>query len=304
MEKIAIVTDSTADIPEEIAERYHVYTVPITINLDGESLEDGSGGDGNVNRLSREKFYNQQLPHLKTFPTTAAPSIGTFQKVYQRVFENGYQHIISIHLAKELSGTINSAILAAREFGDQINVIDGRQVTLALGYQVLACAEILKKYEDHNDDVSSVVAIQTMIKKMENMRTRLRVVGILDTLEYLKRSGRVSWMQAALGSLLNLKLMIEVKNGHVDKLGQARTKRAGLDRLLEQIKGMGELEHLAVIHTGGGAEYEAPEILETIVSSLQIKPLSQMCIWMTPVLGAHVGPNLIGLTAVACDPID
>jgi DegV family protein with EDD domain len=300
MEKIAIVTDSTADIPEELARRHNIFTIPIMIIVDGESMEDGSGGEGNVPRLSREDFY-KNLPEFKTFPTTAAPAIGTFQKNYERILDQGYQRIISIHLAKELSGTVDMAVMAAQKFEDRVQVIDSRQVSLGMGYQVLAAAEVIEGLEKSPAEASSAEVVQRLQKKMESTRNHLRLIGMLDTLEYLKRSGRVNWVQAAFGSLLNVKLMIEVQDGRVAKLGQARTRRAGLERLTSTIIEMGRLEKVAVIHTGCGIEKEVHQALDDLVSTLNPKPVSQMEVWITPVIGVHVGVNLIGFTAVACD---
>ncbi len=134
---IAIVTDSTADIPEKLADQYHIQVVPNTIIIDGQSYEDGKG-------ISRQEFY-RQLPFMKSFPTTASASSGAYQVTYERLFDQGFTHILSIHASSLLSGIYNAANIAAQHFDGRVDVIDSNQVTLGLGFQVLEAAEAVER---------------------------------------------------------------------------------------------------------------------------------------------------------------
>ncbi len=141
MDHIAIVTDSTADIPEELAERHNIHVVPNILVIDGRSVEDGKG-------ISRQEFYTN-LPNMKAFPTTATASSGTYHQLYQRLFQEGFSQILSIHAASLLSGIFNAASLAAQAFGECARVIDSHFVTLGLGFQALAAAEAARHIEAH-----------------------------------------------------------------------------------------------------------------------------------------------------------
>src|SRR5512146_2573908 len=125
---IAIVTDSTADIPDNLIERFHIQVVPNTIIIDGQSYEDGKG-------ISRQEFY-QRLPTMKSFPTTASASSGAYEVTYEKLLSQGYRHILSIHASSLLSGIFNAASVAAQSFDGKVEVIDSGQVTLGLGFQV------------------------------------------------------------------------------------------------------------------------------------------------------------------------
>jgi len=274
MDHIAIVTDSTADIPEELTERHNIHVVPNILVIDGKSMEDGKG-------ISRQEFYSD-LPGMKAFPTTATASSGTYQQLYQRLFQEGFSHIISIHAGSLLSGIFNAASLAAQAFGEYVRVIDSHYVTLGLGFQALAAAEAAL-----HEPLESVLAL------IEDVRQRVRVVALLDTLEYVRRSGRVSWARAHLGELLQIKPLIEIRSGQVVRLGEERTRRKGIERLLRHLSDLGKLERLAILHTN--AEQEALRILDDLQPDLPVRPF---CVNITPIIGAHVGPNGLGFAAV------
>ncbi len=274
MDHIAIVTDSTADIPEELAERHNIHVVPNILVIDGRSVEDGKG-------ISRQEFYTN-LPNMKAFPTTATASSGTYHQLYQRLFQEGFSQILSIHAASLLSGIFNAASLAAQAFGECARVIDSHFVTLGLGFQALAAAEAAR-----HQPVESILTL------LEDVRQRVRVVAMLDTLEYVRRSGRVSWARAHLGELLQIKPLIEIRSGQVFRLGEERTRRKGIERLMKHLRDLGNLERLAILHTN--AEDEALRLLDILRPDL---PAQAFCVNVTPIIGAHVGPNGLGFAAV------
>jgi DegV family protein with EDD domain len=273
--RTAIVTDSTADIPQDLVEEQHIQVVPNIIVIDGESLEDGKG-------ISRQDFY-RRLPEMKTTPSTATASAGTYQVLYERLLQQGYDNILSIHTSSLLSGIFNAASVAAQSFGDRVQVIDSSYVTMGLGFQVLAAAEAARQG----------LGLPAIQDRLTNVRKRVRVIAMLDTLEYLRRSGRVSWAKARLGNLLHLKAFVEVKYGRVLSLGEARTRRKGLERLLEFLKNLGPLEQLAILHTN--AEADARQVLRAASPDLAFQPL---VVNITTIIGTHVGPNGLGFATV------
>jgi DegV family protein with EDD domain len=272
--KIAIVTDSTCDIPEQLVQEYDIQVMPNIVVIDGQSLEDGKG-------ISREEFY-ERLPTLKELPTTATASSGSYQELYERLFQSGYEHILSIHPSVKLSGIMNAANSAAQPFGDKVHVLDSGQITFGLGVQVLSAAEAASKGE----------TIEQVLAKWKDIKDRVRVIAMLDTMEYIRRSGRVSWARASLGSLLQIKPFVEVKDGQVQRFGEVRTRRKGLARLVE-LGTSQKWERIAVLHSN--SEADGRQILESLDQDLAFPPL---LINITTIIGTHVGPNALGLTLV------
>jgi DegV family protein with EDD domain len=273
--KIGIVTDSTADISSKLANEHDIRVVPAILVVEGRSLEDGRG-------ISREELY-RQLPSMKTLPTTASPSIGEFQKVYQEMFKAGTDHIISIHVSSILSGIYNSSCIAAKAFSNRVFVIDSCHLTLGMGYQVLAAAQAAQ----------SGLTITEIKKVIEDIYKRIHLVAMLDTLEYVRRSGRVSWARSNLGNLLQIKPFLGIEAGNVIRMGETRTRQKGIERLHKMLSELGPLEQLAVLHTN--AKKDAIEFAEQSKGLVKQFPL---IINVTSVIGIHVGPNGVGFVAV------
>jgi DegV family protein with EDD domain len=272
---IALVTDSTADIPSEIAGQHSIHVVPDIIVMDGRSIEDGKG-------LSRQEFY-EKLPELRTLPTTAAPSAGTFQKLYETLFWQGMDQIISVHASSLLSGIYNAASIAAQSFTNRVYVVDSEQISLGMGFQVLAAAEA----------VMDGLQIEAVLDRIASVRRRVRLIAMLDTLEYVRRSGRVSWARARLGSLLQIKPFLDIRNGQVLSLGEVRTRKKGIARLIELALSLGPLDRLAILHTS--AEAEAHHLLKSLEARAH---LPTFIVQVTTIIGVHAGPKSLGFAAV------
>jgi DegV family protein with EDD domain len=272
---IGFVTDSTADIPSDMAIQMGIEIVPALVNISGKSYADGV-------EISREEFYTR-LPGLKPSPTTSAPSVGSFQERYEKLFKAGVDSILSIHPPNELSGIFNAARLAAQEFGQRVCVLDSGQLSLGIGFQILLASEAAARG----------ICLDDVTKLINSVRQRVRVAALLDTIEYVHRSGRVSWATAMVGGLLQLKPMIELRYGIVHRIGQARTRMQGIERLIETLNSWGSLERLAVLHTN--AESAARQLLEDVQSKVNVPPL---LVNVTTAIGTHVGPNGLGFAAV------
>lgn len=271
--EIAIVTDSTADIPSALTEELGIHVVPNVIMIQNQSFEDGID-------ITREEFY-ERLVTTKSISTGTASS-GKYEEKFDLLLGKGSRHVLSIHAASLLSGIFNAASLAARSFGDRVTVVDSRQLSLGLGFQVLAAAE----------DAIRGAPLDNILSHLEDVSRRVRLIAMLDTLEYVRRSGRVSWARARIGELLKIKPFIELKNGHVLSLGEARTTQKGVTRLKDLLLALGPVERLAVLHTN--AEDQARQFL----ASLPITPPDSFLVNVTTVIGTHTGPNGIGFTVV------
>ena len=272
---IALVTDSTADIPDKHLRIYNIHVVPNLVIVDGTSLVDG------VN-LSRQEFY-ERLPDMASQPTTSTASSGTYQELYENLLSQGANHIISIHASSLLSGIYNAAYTAAQQVGERVKVIDSEQLTLGLGYQVLAAAESIANNE----------TLDRVLETVYDVRQRARVIAMLDTLEYVRRSGRVSSSCARLGNLLRIKPFVEVRKGQVLSLGETRTRRKGIERLKGFLLSMGSIERLAILHTN--AEEDALKFLSDLNLELNYEPF---IVNVNTVIGVHVGPNGLGFATV------
>lgn len=273
--KIGLVTDSSADIPAKLLEEHKIEVVPAILVIDGKSYIDGVD-------ISREEFYTR-LPAFKKPATTAAPSAGEFMERYEKLLNAGAEKIFSIHAASQLSGIFNAARLAAESFGERVQLIDSGQLSLGIGFQVLEAAEAIAKgnvFEEIN-------------QLLQNIQRKIRLSAALDTLEYLRRSGRVSWAKARMAALFSIKPLIGLAYGKVENFGAVRTTRMANLRLMELLHEAGNIRKLAILHTN--AEERARQFLADFAPSLQEDP---MVINVTPVIGAHLGPKGVGFTVL------
>lgn len=275
--KLGIVTDSTSDISDQEAQDFNIEVIPAVLILNGQEYLDGKG-------LSREDYYDQ-LHTFRPPPTTASPSSGMFSKTYQKMFDNGVDQILSIHVSSTLSGIVNAAQIAAQKFGDQVQVIDSGQLSMGLGFQVMSAAR-----------AAFSGSLESVHATLESIRSRLQVMAMIDTLDQLKRSGRVSWMRSSLGSLLRIKLFLEIKDSQVLRVGETRTRNKGLQLLAERLESNGELEQLAIVHTN--ALEDATRLAERFAPKVRSTPLIRN---VTTVIGTHVGINAVGFISIKAE---
>ncbi|MFN2135540.1 MAG: DegV family protein [Candidatus Promineifilaceae bacterium] len=275
--KLGIVTDSTSDLPQYLIDEHALEVIPTLLILNGKEYADGEG-------ISRDEFY-ARLPGMKKPPTTAAPSIGEFTARYQKLFDLGCDHILSIHAAVQLTTIVNTARQAAAGFLDRVTILDSGSLSLGLGFQVLAAAEAAEN------------GLKAALAAVASTRERIKVFAALDTMNNLRHSGRVPYAVAALGGLLSIKPLIELAEGVVKPIGAVRTTRQANERMAGLMKASGAMERLAILHTG--AEKRAREFLDRMMKEIsQSIPRDIMLLNVTPVIGTHVGPYGLGFAAV------
>jgi len=273
--RIAIVTDSTADIPQDIQDRYTIYQLPVFIVIEGKSYRDSID-------ISRKTFY-QQLPAYTPLPTTASPAAGDFVDLYKHIFSQGYSHILSIHISGTLSSVIQTAQSAARELSDRITVFDSQQLSLGLGFQVVEAAS----------QAANNLPLQQILEGLKRLQSKIHLFAVLDTLEYVRKSGRAPWVQAQLGSRLPIKPLIQLNMGQVLSAGFARSRKRAFRQLREKLGQLGPLAYLGIMHSN--ARQEAQELLAGIDPPSALPPL---IVNVTTSIGTHVGPGGIGFAAV------
>jgi len=279
---IRIVTDSNCDLPQDLIDQYGIAVVPLHINIGRESYLDGVD-------MSREAFY-RGLPGFKAHPTTSVPSPGQFLEAYQAMASEGATQILSIHISKSLSAVVNSARLAAEEIETvEVTVFDSGQLTLGTGLQAVAAA----KAAADGRSMDEIVAM------LEELGRRIHVFAALDTLEFMRRSGRLSRFQFGLGSVLQMKVIIMMHDGEVN-IERVRTRKRATKRLIALVSELAPFEELALVHTHAPAP--AADLREA-AAALFPEDRLPLSAEVTPVIGAHIGPGAVGFTAVrAADP--
>ena len=278
MSRVRIVTDSTSDVPLEVAERLRISIVPAYVQIGNRSYRDGPAAGG----LRREEFY-AQLPGMPAMPTTAVPPAHDFAAAYRGLIEEA-EEVIAIVISANLSGMYNAAHLGAQEVPElKVHVVDSEQVTMGLGWMVITAAEAAAEGRSAQDIMSIV----------KDIKPRVRVFAMLDTLEYLRRSGRVNWARAAAAHVLRIKPIVEVVQGIVGNKGRVRTRRRAVEQLVELTRALGPLERLAILHT------YAPDLDEFRRHLADLYPSEPSpIIAVTTIIGAHVGPRGLGVAAV------
>jgi DegV family protein with EDD domain len=276
---VGIVTDSASDLPDDVVTRFGIEIVPLSIRFGDEELVDRE-------QLSTAEFW-ARCKASPTLPSTAAPSPGRFEQAYRRLAADGSRHIVAITLSGALSATFQSAELAAKAVADddiRVAVVDSRTVSLGTGTIVIACAELAMTLPDDDG------ALDTIVSTATGLVGRTRVFGALDTLDNLKKGGRIGNAKALLATALSIKPIIAVENGVVEQFGRQRTRGKALKFLVDKVvAASGAIDHLAVLHA------DCDDIDEFVA---QLRPFYDGDIvvgQIGPVVGAHAGLGTIGV---------
>lgn len=276
---VRIVTDSIADIPADMATRLGITVVPSYVIFGTESYLDGV-------ELTKRQFYDK-LAATGMMPTTATPPPGAYEDAYRQLAKET-DEIVSIHAAAGLSALYSSAALAAKSISEvRVTVVDSGQVTMGYGWMAVSAAESAQQGASHKQIVTLV----------EGMKDRCRVLAVLDTLDFLYRSGRVRWVQAMIGTVLRVKPIIEVRAGEAALVERSRTQKRSLVQLMTLIRALGSLERAIVLHTN------AAELAERVADELQaIDPGWERLIGHAGVaIASHVGPGGVAIACVTSD---
>lgn len=275
--KINIITDSVCDLPVEIAREHDIDVVPVYINLEGQSYLDGI-------ELSRHEFYSR-LPHTTSSPTTAAPGPGVFVEAYEKAARKGAEAILSIHVAESLSTTINAARTAVSMFSKiPVWVVDSGQLSLGLGIQAIAAAKA----------ALSGQTVEVILKSLNELRKRTYVYAVVDTLEYLRRSGRVERYKAKLGAMVRLKPIIKFHDGQISMEMAVTTSRA-IRRMREIAVRHAPLQHLSFVHSLASKTIAD---LQQLMATLNPLKETSLVTEVTPAIGTHIGPGAAGMVLV------
>jgi len=281
MTRIAIVTDSDASLPAEVAERYGIPQVPITVHFGDEMLRTG------VDINDQQLF--ERINREGSLPTTAAPSPGAFAEVYEQVLENGAKSIICFCVSSEVSATYQAAVSAADLLPEaDITVVDTLSLSMGQGFMVLAAAEAAQAGAAKQEVIDAALAV----------RERTFLYAALSTLRYLAMSGRVGHLAAGMASVLNIKPILTIRDGKLDMLEKVRTQRKSWARVFEltqQAAGGRSIERLAILHVD--APEEARRFQELLCEQIACPP-EIIVAELTAGLSVHAGAGLVGVSGV------
>ncbi len=281
MSKVAIVTDSTAYIPIPLMKQLNISVVPLVVIWGDETYEDGVD-------ISPNEFYIR-LQTSKIIPTTSQATVISMTNTFERLLEQDYD-ILGIFISSHLSGTIDSARQARemlRKGKEKVEILDSQATTMAMGWPVLTAARAAMAGEN----------LANCQKLAEKTRDQTGVLFVVETLEYLRRGGRIGGAQAMLGTILKVKPLLELQDGKIEPVEKIRTKRKALERMLdlaEEKMGGNSPIRLATVHAN--AEEEALALLET--ARHRFNPVESLQSPLSPVIGTHAGPGTVALAFV------
>jgi DegV family protein with EDD domain len=271
---VKIVTDSTSDLPKEVAQELGISVVPLNVHFDLDTFKDGVD-------MQADQFYHRLLTS-PSLPKTSAPSPGLFKECYNRLAQES-QELVSIHISSKLSGTYEAALAARQEIAKtcHIEVIDSKSVTMGLGLLVITAAKAAKE----GASMKEVVAL------IQDSINKVFIAGALDTLEFLQKGGRVGKAQAWLGSILSIKPIISLAEGEVIPLERVRTRAKVVERMYQLLEEHLPARELALLYST-----DAEEAKKMLAHLKEISP--QQPVYLTQfgsVLGTYLGPNSLGL---------
>jgi len=274
--RVAIVTDSASDLPPETAAANGIDIVPLVVTFGDKTFKAGVD-------LSTEEFWRRMTAPEAPFPTTAASAPGDFKAAYDRCFAEGADAIVSIHVAGTLSGTIKSAEIARGLVrAGEVHIVDSGSASMGEGLLALLAAELAKR----GPDASEIAGV------VEDRKSDLDLYVALDTLDYLKKGGRISGAQAAIGTLLSVKPIITIRDGVVHTADKPRTRGKARERVLELLTAR-PIERLAVLYTPpADGEAFRREVLERLAGKVNPADVSVQVVG--PSVGPHLGPGCVG----------
>ncbi len=269
---VRVVTDSSSDLSPELSEEFGIEIVPLTIRFGDEEFVDGK-------ELTTEAFWTK-LQSSDVLPETAAPSVGAFESTFTRLADDGADGIICLNLSSKLSATMQSAQLAAKALDGvtPIEIVDTQTVSGAIGMLALHAAQ---RAEDGAD-------LETITSEVISMSERTHLYAALDTLEFLKRGGRIGAAQALVGSLLSIKPVIEIAGGVVAEAGKVRTRSKSFKFLVDAVAAS-PVERIGVMHAQAD---DVDVLIDELAKTIDVEPMIGL---IGPVVGVHAGPGTVGI---------
>jgi DegV family protein with EDD domain len=270
---VRIVTDSTADLPAKVIQELGITVIPLQVNFGTEVYRDGVD-------LKPDEFY-RKLVSSSVLPTTSVPPPGVFTEVYEKLGMNG-DNVLSIHISSKLSGTYNSARLASKDLGkNRVEIIDSSSLSMGMGILVIVAARAAR----------TGASLEEVVALVHRSMKHCYLVGLLDTLVYLQKGGRIGRARAFLGHVLNLKPLLTIRDGEVYPMDRVRTRHRALNKMLQLMLEHQPFDEVAVLHSA--APEEAEQVAEQLATFFPRERIHMS--QFGPVLGTHIGPGAVGV---------
>lgn len=276
---VRIVTDSTADLPREVAGELGITVVPLTVFFGDEAYLDGV-------ELDNATFY-EKLAASKDLPRTSQPAPAAFQQAYQHLIDEGADAILSIHLSSKLSGTYQSACTARDSLSEDtrqvpIEVIDSLSISVGVNYAIQQAASMAREGK----------SLEEIKARVADTLARSKILAVLDTLEFVRRGGRIGGASAMLGNMLSFKPIVSLKDGEVVPVERPRTRAKAYARIAQLASDMGELEHVSIAQSNDEVGQQLGEVMKGVYhGELSVYRLGA-------VLGTHTGPGTAAIAIV------
>jgi DegV family protein with EDD domain len=271
---VRIVTDSTSDIPPHIAQQFNISVVPLSVIFGEDVYKE------NV-QITPDLFY-EKLQKAKDLPTTSAPSVGDFLETYREVLKET-DEIISIHLSSKLSATYNNACQAAAQLADEgarIDVIDSEVISVGMMFMARAASKA----------AASGATVEDIRKLIDGMIPRMHIYVLLDTLEYVRRGGRIGRARAFIGTIMRVKPILSIRDGEVHPEERVRTRAHALDRMFQTATSFPKIEEIGVAYSTNAEEAEGMKLRLSEALGMEVEVTR-----LGPVIGVHGGPGVLGI---------
>lgn len=275
-EKIALLTDSACDLPREIIQKYGIKVLPLKVIYGDKVYSDRED-------IQPEEVYSRMPEEI---PTTSMPTPDEVKSMLEQIREEGFSHVLALHLSSNLSGTYQTVKMIAQEINDMIiKVIDTKTLSIGSGWIVLEAAR----------GITSGISLDKVMENVQKVQSKVKVYYVIETLEYLRRGGRIGKVAAMLGQFLHLKPIISVdEEGRYFTYAKAKGRRKSIEKLAEIVEETVKTKkiNLAVMH--GGAKEEFDKLVERLKNLPNIQEF--ICSDISPTLGVHTGPGLLGVS--------
>lgn len=275
-EKIAILTDSACDLPESVINQYNIKVLPLKVIYHDQQYSDRVD-------IQPDEVYSRMPGEI---PKTSMPSLSEIKTTLEEIKAEGFTHLIALHLSSSLSGTFQTVSMAAREIDGLVTrVIDTKTLSMGTGWIVLETAR----------NIAQGLSYEKIVEEISNLRKRVNVYYILETLEYLRRGGRIGQVAGMLGQFLHLKPVISVnEQGKYYTYTKAKGRRKSIEKLVEIVEETVKYKQIKLAIMHGGAKEEFDRLVEKLKNLPNITEL--VCSDISPTLGVHTGPGLLGVS--------
>ena len=280
MNKVAIITDSSAYLPDEMVKELDLHVVPMTLHWDGESYRDGVD-------IKAEAFY-ERLGNSSTIPTTSQTSVGEFERLFGELLGQGWE-VFALLISSGISGTVGSALQAQTHFeGEPLEVMDSQLVSMALGFMVIEVARAAK----NGASLSECKALA------EALYPKIGVYFTVDTLKFLNKGGRINTAKRLMGAALNIKPIMEIRDGKIELVESVRSRKKAVKRMLDLAeKGIAGREPVRISTFHAAAEADNQELMAEAVE--RFNPIETITTFVSPVIGTHTGPGTVSIAYLA-----